>query len=148
MATGSHNQQTACTDKQSELWISMLNYYMLPHCLGCSDGTRHMCEHYHDNQNVNLPPITRLCNWEYQLGCNDWSFHIGTWIENVARYKSTNWIIYFAPRHGYILHIVDSMIMNFQNSVKPKQFTQIIILCDTCMLTFSEWGNTTIIHGM
>ena len=34
---------------------------------------------------------------------------------------------------GYILCVVDSMIMNFQNSVKPKQFTQIIILCDTCL---------------
>ena len=48
----------------------------------------------------------------------------------------------------YILRIIDSMITNFQNSVKPNQFTQIIILCDTCMLTISEWGNTTIIHGM
>ena len=76
MATGGHNQQTVCTDKQSQLWILIWNYYMLPHCLGCSDGTHVtcMCEHYHDNQNVNLPPITRLCNWEYRLGCTDWSF--------------------------------------------------------------------------
>ena len=38
----------------------------------------------------------------------------------------------------YILRIIDSMITNFQNSVKPNQFTQIIILCDTCLQSVNE----------
>ena len=109
---------------------------MLPHCLGCSDGTCHMREHYY----VNLPPITRLCNWEYQLGCNDWSFTLELELKMVQNVDTNQQMELFtyAPWHGFILHIVDSMIMNFQNSVKPKQFTQIFILCDTHMLTVSE----------
>ena len=87
------------------------NVKLLPQCLG-----------YHDNQNVNLPPITRLCN-RVSTGCNGWSFTLELELKMVQN-KSTNWIIHLQPfmQHDMIiLRIVDSMIMNFQNSVKLNQ---------------------------